>query len=380
MRYPLSLALLLLNAISAAVAGGVQTTEKLLEPVVVEENRLDQIGVANSANQGVITQKQLENRPLSRTAELLEMIPGVIVTQHSGDGKANQYYVHGFNLDHGTDLRITVLGMPVNMPSHAHGQGYSDLNFLIPELVESIPYKKELTTLKKAIFPRLALPHSITCAHSTRGLPVSSWGSTNINATGKEVGMRLTGLIPGLQTSLSLWRLDLVSELVFVGDAGTTEAGRPSRRTGIEIANYYVAGPGWIIDADLAWSRANFTNQDAAGNRIPGAIERTASIGLLAQRGKWPGGLRLRYFGSRPLIEDNSVRSSSSAIINTKLGYAVSKTMKLTAEILNLANREVSDVDYYYESRLRNEAASSFDVHAHPAEPRTVRIGMLVNF
>ena len=73
---------------------------------------------------------------------MVENIPGVIITQHSGSGKANQYFLRGFNLDHGTDLAIELDGMPVNMPTHAHGQGYSDLNFLIPELVERVDYKK----------------------------------------------------------------------------------------------------------------------------------------------------------------------------------------------------------------------------------------------
>ena len=72
----------------------------------------------------------------------METIPGVIVTQHSGSGKANQYFLRGFNLDHGTDLATDFEGMPINMPTHAHGQGYTDLNFLIPELVSEVDYKK----------------------------------------------------------------------------------------------------------------------------------------------------------------------------------------------------------------------------------------------
>lgn len=80
--------------------------------------------------------------PSSRPAEALEVVPGLIVTQHSGDGKANQYFLRGFNLDHGADLAISVDGMPVNMRTHAHGQGYADLNFLIPELIDSINIRK----------------------------------------------------------------------------------------------------------------------------------------------------------------------------------------------------------------------------------------------
>ena len=69
-------------------------------------------------------------------------VPGVIISQHSGEGKANQYYVRGFNIDHGTDLALSVAGIPVNLPTNGHGQGYADLNFVIPELVGAIQYKK----------------------------------------------------------------------------------------------------------------------------------------------------------------------------------------------------------------------------------------------
>src|SRR5262245_29134916 len=100
------------------------------------------VGTSDAASEGRVTQRRVETRPALRPGELLEYIPGVIITQHSGDGKANQYFLRGFNLDHGTDISIYVAGMPVNMPTHAHGQGYADLNFLIPELVSGIGYRK----------------------------------------------------------------------------------------------------------------------------------------------------------------------------------------------------------------------------------------------
>ncbi|HSI61133.1 MAG TPA: Plug domain-containing protein, partial [Ideonella sp.] len=100
------------------------------------------VGSSDAASQGVIRAELLKSRPAQRPGEVLEFVPGLIVTQHSGDGKANQYFLRGFNLDHGTDFATTVNGLPVNMPSHGHGQGYSDLNFLIPELVDRIEYRK----------------------------------------------------------------------------------------------------------------------------------------------------------------------------------------------------------------------------------------------
>src|SRR5262249_14310900 len=113
-----------------------------VETVVVTGRRANLAGLAISANQGSIDASDLALRPLLRPGEIVENVPGVIVTQHSGSGKANQYFLRGFNLDHGTDLAVSVDDVPVNMPSHAHGQGYSDLNFLIPELIEQVDYKK----------------------------------------------------------------------------------------------------------------------------------------------------------------------------------------------------------------------------------------------
>jgi hypothetical protein len=102
----------------------------------VEDPTLSLVGIAQSASQGAITARQLVTRPIMRTGELLETVPGVVISQHSGEGKANQYYLRGFNLDHGTDFATTVAAMPVNMPTHGHGHGYSDLNFSHPRARE----------------------------------------------------------------------------------------------------------------------------------------------------------------------------------------------------------------------------------------------------
>lgn len=112
-----------------------------LAPVTVTGRYDDLIGTAASASEGRVGAADLRQRPITREGELLETVPGVIVTQHSGDGKANQYFTRGFNLDHGTDFQTRLEGMPLNMPSHAHGQGYTDLNFLIPELVDYLDYR-----------------------------------------------------------------------------------------------------------------------------------------------------------------------------------------------------------------------------------------------
>ncbi|HEY8022437.1 MAG TPA: TonB-dependent receptor, partial [Thermoanaerobaculia bacterium] len=115
---------------------------RIYEQIDVTGRASDLVGTADSATEGVTGHEDLEKRPVLRPGEVLETVPGVVITQHSGSGKANQYYARGFNLDHGTDFRITVDGIDVNMPSHGHGQGYSDINFLIPELVDSVSYRK----------------------------------------------------------------------------------------------------------------------------------------------------------------------------------------------------------------------------------------------
>ncbi|RTL28627.1 MAG: TonB-dependent receptor, partial [Rhodocyclaceae bacterium] len=213
------------------------------------------------------------------------------------------------------------------------------------------------------------------------GTPVA--GSTPLVRTkGYEVGVR-SALIPGLQTSLSLWRLDIASELVFSGDAGTTEPSFPSKRTGIEWANYWMPNPATIVDADLSISKARYTRVDDSvpGDDVPGAIRKVASVGVSYDAGgKWSGGARLRYFGPRPLIEDDSVRSKSSTLVNLRGSYRIDARLKLSLDVLNAFNRRVSDIDYYYSSQLSGESAAVNDIHTHPAEPRTFRLSLRVGF
>jgi hypothetical protein len=115
-----------------------------LPDVLIEATRLydNAVGSSDAASQGVVRSDDLQNFPLLRPGDTLDTVPGMVVTQHSGDGKANQYFLRGYNLDHGTDFATFVDGVPVNMPTNAHGQGYADLNFLIPELVQRINYGK----------------------------------------------------------------------------------------------------------------------------------------------------------------------------------------------------------------------------------------------
>ncbi len=651
--------------------------------MLVDGSRLNQLGVADSANAGSVTQQQLDARTSYRPGELLEAVPGLIVSQHSGEGKANQFYLRGFNLDHGTDLRTTVDEMPVNQRSHGHGQGWTDLNFLIPELAMRLDYKKgpysaaqgdfssagaasvvyanRLTQgiasagigqngFRRALLAdsidagdgsllyaleaqhndgpftqpdryrklngvlrysegyanngfnvtamaydaswnatdqiplravrdgslgrfdaidasdggkaqryslsgawrqttddissrvsaymianRLALFSNFTYAmedpvngdqfaqpdrrvttgldashtwhrHTDRGSSDTTIGvqlqndnihnglyhtrqrqilsttrqdhivETSIGVYGEnstrwsrslrtvaglradayrfdvrsdrpensgtasdhlfspslsviagpwrdteaylnigngfhsndargttitldpktgeaadkvtplvrsralELGLR-SAAIAGLQTSLSLYRLDFDSELLFIGDAGATEAGRPSRRYGIEFSSYYKAASWLSLDLDLAYARARSRGSDPAGDFIPGAIEGVAQLAMtLTPRGPWSGSLRLRYFGPRPLTEDNSVRSSASVGLNGRLAYQIDKTLRVELEGYNLANRRDSAIDYHYASRLPGEAQPVDDIHFHPVESRSLRLTLVKNF
>jgi len=678
-----ALALAALAALSShALAGG----EQQLPKVVITGTSTGLIGVADSANVGTVTQKQLEARTVYRPGELLEAAPGLIVSQHSGEGKANQFYLRGFNLDHGTDLRTTVDGMLVNQRSHGHGQGWTDLNFIIPELATGLRYKKgpydasegdfsaagaveityadsletgiasigigqngyrrvlladspalgsgkllyalealrndgpfdrpddfrklngvlrysqgdrangwnvtgmgysakwnatdqiPLRAVESGALGRFALidptdggkshRYSLSGAwrqstenastevtahvahwnlelysnftyfldnlddgdqfaqpdrrttsaidvrhawasnwfgregesqvgvqlqndnifnalfntkarqligeptrsdhivetsaglwfdHAVRWTPAfrtvaglradsyrfdvesdrevnsgtrtasivspklnlifGPWAKTEFyvnlgsgfhsndargtviridpktdeavervtplaRAKGYELGLR-TSPVAGLQTSLSVYTLDLASELVFVGDAGTTEAGRPSRRVGFELANYYKLDDWLTLDADIAFARARFRDSAPEGQRIPGAVEGVASVAVAVDNvGPWFGALQWRYFGPRPLVEDNSVRSKATSLLNGRIGYKLSPKVRVELEGFNLGNRKASAIDYYYASRLNvDEPVEGVDdIHFHPIESRSFRVSLNVAF
>lgn len=202
-----------------------------------------------------------------------------------------------------------------------------------------------------------------------------------VKARGSEIGLR-SEIVPGLQSSIALWQLKLDSELVFVGDAGDTEPTRGSKRYGVEWNNHYKASDWLLIDLDLAASHARFTGDDPAGDYIPGAVDKVGSLGFtLTDIGPWFAEFQLRYFGPRPLIEDDSVRSSSTTLAYLRGGYRITPDWRLTVDVFNLFDREVSDIDYYYASRLHGEPADGVeDRHFHPVEPRTVRASVTYNF
>lgn len=141
LKTPPPLALLTATAL-AGIASAQEPEPARIEETVVIGKRADRLSEVPAATSGTASGEELRARPMTRRGEMLEAVPGMVVTQHAGGGKANQYFLRGFNLDHGTDFAVSVDGMPVNMRTHAHGQGYADLNLLMPELVAGVDYIK----------------------------------------------------------------------------------------------------------------------------------------------------------------------------------------------------------------------------------------------
>jgi hypothetical protein len=202
-----------------------------------------------------------------------------------------------------------------------------------------------------------------------------------VKAKGAEVGMR-TVAVPHLQTTVTLWTLRLASELVFDGDSSGSVPSPASSRTGLEIANYYSPLKWLTFDADMSFSRARFSEFNPDGPYIPEAAGTVVSAGASVDNfHRAFGSLRWRYFGPRPLIEDNSQRSKATSLFEIEGGYQVAKKLRVTAEVFNLFNAAASDVDYYYVSRLPGEPlAGVADIETHPTLPRAARLNLVVGF
>jgi outer membrane receptor protein involved in Fe transport len=204
-----------------------------------------------------------------------------------------------------------------------------------------------------------------------------------VAARGRELGLR-TEWIPGLQSSLALWKLDFDSELLYVGDTGTTEPSRPSRRHGVEWNNRWIPAPWLLVDADLAWSHARFAGADpeGLGDHIPNAVGRIASVAVtLRELGPWSASLQWRYLGSAALTEDNSLRSRPSLTTNLRLSRRLGRDSELTLDVFNLFDRRVNDIEYAYDSHPAAETGPVTDPrHVHPAEPRTLRLTLRTAF
>lgn len=237
-----------------------------------------------------------------------------------------------------------------------------------------------------------------------------------VKTKGAEVGVR-TKAVPGLESTLSLFVLDSNSEIVFSGDAGDTEASRPSRRYGLEWTNNYRPASWLSIDGDLAMTHARFKGYDAdqaalyhsltgfpqaqignaPGNFIPGAPNMIASAGFrLGEKTGWFSGLRYRYFGPRPLTEDGSFMSPATGLLNGQIGYRFDNGWRIQLDGFNLTNSRSDQITYAYGSLLKTDALFTqcknnaappavcangvMDSVLHPVEPLAVRLTVAGSF
>lgn len=202
-----------------------------------------------------------------------------------------------------------------------------------------------------------------------------------VKGQGAEVGWRFKPR-DGITVTATLWQLQLDSELVYVGDAGSTEAGRASKRRGLEATLRWQINPRWRVEADVALSRARFRGPapEGEGNYVDNAVERVAAAGVVWQRGPWTSTLRLRYMGSRALDTLNTVRSRPVTLLNFGTSYAVNKNLTLGLQVFNLTGRKGNDIEYWYASCSAREVSSGIcgagidGRHVHPMEPRSMRV------
>ncbi len=218
-----------------------------------------------------------------------------------------------------------------------------------------------------------------------------------VKTRGAEVGIR-TRIIPGLDSSLSLFMLDSASEILFVGDAGDTEPSRPSRRYGIEWTNHYQPTPWLTFDGDIAVTHARFrgANRDQAaayadlagypeaqignapGNYIPGAPNMVASAGVrMGERTGWFGALRYRYFGPRPLTEDGAFVSPAAGLLNGQVGYSFQNGWRVQLDAFNLTDSKSDQITYAYGSFLKTDALFAQCRSANPPPAAVCTTGVM---
>ena len=211
-------------------------------------------------------------------------------------------------------------------------------------------------------------------ASGARALPVDPL----VRSRGAELGLRASPF-HGLRATVSLWALDLDSELLFVGDAGSTEPSAASRRRGVTFANFYRPGPSLTLDAHVSLAHARFAGVPESASHIPGALENVVAGGVTwrsTRRGPY-GALRVRHFGAYPLTEDDGVRARASTLLNADAGYRLASGVRVQVTMLNVLNGRAEDIEYFYLSRLPGEPAVGVDgVHSHAAEPRQLRFAV----
>lgn len=229
-------------------------------------------------------------------------------------------------------------------------------------------------------------PTSLSVAGSSGSPTPASPVPALVSSHGGELGVR-SEWFPGLQTSLSFWRLDSDSELVYSADAdiGSTTPNGASKRDGVEWNNTLVVTPWLLLDANLAWTHARFAfmnDNGELGNNIPNAVSKVAVLSATAHHGPWSGGINLRYIGPYPLTQDGSQVAPSAMVCNLKLTNQLSPKVALSVDVLNLFNRAYFDIAYNqdYQTSPNPSTLNLNGITVHPGEPRQLRLGLSVLF
>ena len=203
-----------------------------------------------------------------------------------------------------------------------------------------------------------------------------------VQTQGIDLGLRTTA-IEGLHATLNLWYLELDSEILFVGDAGNTEAAGASQRFGIDFSGHFIpdAHPNINLDLDVSLVDAKFKDEPSDADKIPGSVPYVITTGCVAMLPRdWFTSIRLRHFGARPLEESGDIESDSSTLVNLAVGFE-RDSFKAKIEIFNLFDSDENDIEYYYASRLSGEPVSGVeDIHLHPSEPRSIRVTLESRF
>jgi len=202
-----------------------------------------------------------------------------------------------------------------------------------------------------------------------------------VRSGGEEIGLR-TRAIPKVQLAATLFEIRFDSELTYDADSGETSPGRPSLRQGLELTAQYRPAPWLELNANLAMSKARYTDHDPAGSHVEDAPAFVGSLGVLVDGlGPWSGALEFRDLGQHALTEDNSRRSDGYREINLSLGYQLAALLKVELQVFNLTGSSDDAADYVYVDRLKGEPAAGVeDLHLHPLEPRSVRLTVLRTF
>jgi len=200
-----------------------------------------------------------------------------------------------------------------------------------------------------------------------------------VKIDGAELGLRSEG-IEGLNLTLALFRLETDSELIFVGDAGTTEPSDGAERYGLEVSAFWQMNDWLVLDLTAAKSKASFKGKPSGEDHVPDAHEIVAGAGVTATLDNgFVGSLRVRHFGAAPLDESDSVRKDATTLVNLGLSYGIGK-IDLGLEVLNVLNTEANDIEFLFESQLENEVSPVEDIHFHPVAPRSVRASLRYSF